>query len=197
MLNTKPSLCPAHHILRSCHSSFCNREYLRMKDSYTKNSCTKRRCFRGVSTNFWIRPATWPHSVHDMAVPISWSPSYILQHKTDYFCVVAMQLSQSKANCHIKWTMSHSNQVIEKPVTIQPIEYERAQWLIKKIPCLVWIWLVNFEVLGQPIWYYMYMQCFSCKLIIETWYGRSYSKILVLYEPRLGTGLSTGLWTGL
>ena len=25
----------------------------------------------GVSTDFWIRPATWLHSVHDMAVPIS------------------------------------------------------------------------------------------------------------------------------
>ena len=37
-------------------------------------SHTKRQCFRGVSTNFWIRPVTWLHSVHDIAVPIPRSP---------------------------------------------------------------------------------------------------------------------------
>ena len=47
---------------------------LRTKDSCTKNSCMKRWCFWGVSTYFWIRPATWLHSVHDIAVPISRSP---------------------------------------------------------------------------------------------------------------------------
>ena len=38
------------------------------------NCC--HRCFWGVSTNFWIRPATWLHSGHDMAVPISQSPQH-------------------------------------------------------------------------------------------------------------------------
>ena len=47
---------------------------LRTKDSWTKNSYTKKRCFRGASADFWIRPATWLHSVHDMAVSISRSP---------------------------------------------------------------------------------------------------------------------------
>ena len=45
-----------------------------LKDSCTNNSYTKRRCFQGVSTEFWIRPAIWLHSVHDIAVPISRSP---------------------------------------------------------------------------------------------------------------------------
>ena len=35
---------------------------------------TKRQCFWGVSTDFWIRSVTWLHSVHDIAVPISLSP---------------------------------------------------------------------------------------------------------------------------
>ena len=45
------------------------------KDSCTKDCCKKRQCFRGVSTKFWIRPAIWLHSVHEIAVPISRSPS--------------------------------------------------------------------------------------------------------------------------
>ena len=49
---------------------------LRLKNSCTKNSCTKRRCFWGVSTNFWIRPATWLHFVHEIAVPNSRSPQH-------------------------------------------------------------------------------------------------------------------------
>ena len=46
-----------------------------MKNSCTKKRCMKRRCFWGVSTEFEIRPANWLHSMHETAVPISWSPS--------------------------------------------------------------------------------------------------------------------------
>ena len=46
------------------------------KDSCMKNSYRKRQCFRGVSTDFWIRPTTWLHSVHDIAVPISRSSQH-------------------------------------------------------------------------------------------------------------------------
>ena len=57
------------------HLACCQVQLLGNKNTGMKNSCMKRQCFWGVSTNFWIRPAIWLHSVHEIAIP-SQSPRH-------------------------------------------------------------------------------------------------------------------------
>ena len=48
-----------------------------MSSSYThKDSCMKDGVLEELLPTFWTRPATWPHSVHEIVVPISQSPQY-------------------------------------------------------------------------------------------------------------------------
>ena len=54
------------HYVRSLNERQLHEEQLHMQE---------KRHFQGVSTNFWIRPATWLH-VHVIAVPIFLSPQH-------------------------------------------------------------------------------------------------------------------------
>ena len=48
-----------------------------MSSSYThKDSYMKDGVLEELLPTFWTRPATWPHSVHEIVVPISQSPQY-------------------------------------------------------------------------------------------------------------------------
>ena len=58
-----------HHVLK-CHIT----ELPYKGGAHSLYRHMKRQYFRGFSTTFWIRPATWLHSMHEIAVSISRSP---------------------------------------------------------------------------------------------------------------------------
>ena len=47
---------------------------LQTKDSCMKTVAQRDGAFEELRSIFWIRQATWLHSVHEIAVPNSWSP---------------------------------------------------------------------------------------------------------------------------
>ena len=65
------------HICASITCDNYDRYDLWTKDSCMKNSCTKRRCLRGASTDLLVLDKViWLHFVHEIAVPISRSPQH-------------------------------------------------------------------------------------------------------------------------
>ena len=79
--------------ISACMHTFVHQQQVTLNnyDLYIRSlniSCTKRWCFRGVSTDLWIRRVVWLHSVYEIAVPISWSPQHSWWHLVLAECVL-------------------------------------------------------------------------------------------------------------